>query len=66
MCFKHWLTVEHVGVIKYKRGVATASLIQLDLLHRPPLLPVLAEAVHLCGVAAVVDVAAKEEHLVQP
>ena len=52
--------------MNYKGGVEAATLVQLDLLDQPPLLPVLAKAVHLGGVPAAVDVAAEEEHLVQP
>ena len=66
MCFEHQLTIEHVGLMKYQRGVEATSLIQLDLLNHPPVLPVpFAEAVDLRGVAAAVDVAANEEHLVR-
>ena len=52
--------------MNYKGGVEAATLVQLDLLGRPPLLPVLAKAVHLGGVPAAVHVPAEEEHLVLP
>ena len=40
MCFEHQLTIEHAGLMKYQRGIESTRLIQLDLLNRPPVLPV--------------------------
>ena len=58
------LTVKHVGLVKHERWVESPTFVQLDLLHRPPLLPG-SKAVDLRGVVAAV-VATEENHLVLP